>query len=80
MLLFYAYGYTKFCTGYTRYTEDKNLTNHLQHKPGVICETDWSGSTMSLIDRMTGEVIDVYLSIDDAECRTTHTLTVAHEP
>jgi transposase len=56
-------GYTKFCTGYTRYTEDKNLTNHLQHKPGVICETDWSGSTMSLIDRMTGEVIDVYLFV-----------------
>ncbi len=56
-------GYTKFCTGYSQYAEEKNLTNHLQHKPGVICETDWSGSTMSLIDRMTGEVIDVYLFV-----------------
>ena len=56
-------GYTKFCTGYARYAEEKNLTNHLQHKPGVICETDWSGSTMSLIDRMTGEVIEVYLFV-----------------
>ena len=26
-------GYTKFCTGYIRFTEAQNLTNHLTHKP-----------------------------------------------
>jgi transposase len=49
-----AMGYTKFCTGYTRFTEAKNLTNHLTHKPGVVTEVDWSGPTMKLVDRMTG--------------------------
>jgi len=58
-----AVGYTKFCTGYTRFTEAKNLTNHLTHKPGMVTETDWSGPTMKLVDRMSGEVIHVYLFV-----------------
>lgn len=58
-----AVGYTKFCTGYTRFTEGQNLTNHLTHKPGMVVEVDWSGPTMKLIDRMTGEVIPVYLFV-----------------
>ena len=56
-------GYTKFCTGYSKFTESKNLTNHLTHKPGVVTEVDWSGSTMKLVDQMTGEMIDVYLFV-----------------
>ena len=58
-----AVGYTKFCTGYTRFTEAQNLTNHLTHKPGMVVEVDWSGPTMKLIDRMTCEVIPVYLFV-----------------
>ena len=58
-----AVGYTKFCTGYTRFTQAQNLTNHLTHKPGMVTETDWSGPTMKLVDRMTGEVITVYLFV-----------------
>lgn len=58
-----AVGYTKFCTGYTRFTEAQNLTNHLTHKPGIVVEVDWSGPSMKLVDRMTGEIITVYLFV-----------------
>ena len=58
-----AVGYTKFCTDYTRFTEAQNLTNHLTHKPGMVAEVDWSGPTMKLIDRVSGEVITVYLFV-----------------
>lgn len=35
-----AVGYTKFCTDYEKYTVANNLTNHLEHKPGNVCEVD----------------------------------------
>jgi transposase len=54
-------GYTKYCRGYKEHTISNKITNHLIHKPGVIVEVDWSGSTMSYVDRTTGEVITVYL-------------------
>lgn len=54
-------GYTKFCEGYSEYVTANSLTNHLRHKPGMVCEVDWSGSTMAIIDRATGEIIKVYL-------------------
>ena len=56
-------GYTKFCEGYTEHTTANSLTNHLHHKPGMVCEVDWSGSTMEIIDRPTGEIIKVYLFV-----------------
>ena len=39
------------------------LTNHLEHKPGVITEVDWSGPTMSYVDTSTGEIVTVYLFV-----------------
>lgn len=56
-------GYTKFCEGYGSYTINNRLTNHLEHKPGIITEVDWSGPTMSYVDIDTGEVITVYLFV-----------------
>ena len=56
-------GYTKFCEGYSEYVTANSLTNHLRHKPGMVCEVDWSGSTMSIVDRATGEIIKVYLFV-----------------
>lgn len=43
-------GYTKYCQGYSEYTIVNKLTNHLEHKPGVAVEVDWSGSTMTYVD------------------------------
>ena len=56
-------GYTKFCEGYSDYTFSNKLTNHLEHKPGIATEVDWSGPTMSYVDRDTGEVITAYLFV-----------------
>ena len=56
-------GYIKFCQGYKDHTIQNNLTNHLMHKPGVAVEVDWSGSTMSYVERATGEIVKVYLFV-----------------
>ena len=56
-------GYAKFCDDYRKYINANSLTNHLVHKPGIIVEVDWSGSTMQLTDKYTGELIPVYLFV-----------------
>ncbi|MDO9517418.1 MAG: IS21 family transposase [Methanosarcinaceae archaeon] len=58
-----AMGYTKFCEGYSDYVTQNSLTSHLTHKPGIVCEVDWSGSTMAITNKDTGEVITVYLFV-----------------
>lgn len=59
----FSMGYTKFCEGYSEHIFKNKLTNHLRHKPGIICEVDWSGKTMSIVDKFTGELIKVYLFV-----------------
>ena len=39
-----------FYTWHKRFIADKNYTSHIEHKPGVAIEVDWSGPTMSYID------------------------------
>ncbi len=56
-------GYTKFCEGYSEHVARNSLTNHLTHKPGMVCEVDWSGSTMSITSKDTGEIITIYLFV-----------------
>lgn len=56
-------GYTKYCNGYADHTIVNKLTNHLENKPGVKAEVDWSGPTMSYVDVSTGEVATVYLFV-----------------
>ena len=56
-------GYTKFCNGYGDYALAERLTNHIERKPGMTMEVDWSGSTMSFADSGTGELIPVYLFV-----------------
>ena len=56
-------GCTKFCDDYGKYVEQNDLTNHITHKPGVVCEVDWSGRTMRLNDSKEGKVHPVYLIV-----------------
>ena len=56
-------GYTKYCQGYSEYTIVNKLTNHLEHKPGVAVEVDWSGPTMTYVDTSSGEIVTVYLFV-----------------
>lgn len=56
-------GYTKFCRGYQEYILSYKLTNHLVHKPGITTEVDWSGATMEVIDRASGEILKASLFV-----------------
>ena len=56
-------GYTKYCQGYSEYTIVNKLTNHVEHKPGVAVEVDWSGPTMAYVDTSTGEIVSVNLFV-----------------
>lgn len=56
-------GYTKFCEGYSEHVRINKLTNHLENKPGVKIEVDWSGPTMNYVDTSTGEIATVYLFV-----------------
>lgn len=58
-----AVSYVTFTRGYADYAVSKNVTNHLRHKPGQAMEVDWSGSTMRLVDPVTGEVSKVRLFV-----------------
>ncbi|MEA5020613.1 MAG: IS21 family transposase [Gordonibacter sp.] len=55
--------YSTFNRGYAEYVLTKNVTNHLEHKPGQVMEVDWSGSTMRLVNPATGEISKVYLFV-----------------
>lgn len=58
-----AYGYSRFCNGYSEYVVSQNLTNRLEHKPGTTSQVDWSGSVMQLTNPATGEMSKVYLFV-----------------
>ena len=42
--------YSKFCDDYSKYVEEHEFTSHIIRKPGVSCEVDWAGKTLSLYD------------------------------
>lgn len=56
-------GYSKFSYNYGTYTTRNEIANHLENKPGVKCEVDWSRPTMKLINKYTGEITKVYLFV-----------------
>lgn len=58
-----AMGYDRFCREYRSYTLANNVTSRVGHKAGRICEVDWSGPKMQLVDPDTGEIIPVYLFV-----------------
>ncbi len=55
--------YTTFCRGYRRYVTSRNVTNHLEHRPGQVMEVDWNGTAMRLVDEFTGEVAKAHLFV-----------------
>jgi len=55
--------YPTFNINYYKYTGEKNYTSHIQHKPGVAIEVDWSGPTMEYVCPETGEVHTAYLFV-----------------
>lgn len=55
--------YTSFTRGYSDYTVHRNVTNHLDHKPGQVMEVDWSGATMRIISIESAEITKAYLFV-----------------
>ncbi len=55
--------YSRYCKGYSEFVAANEITNHIYHKPGIRCEVDWSGSTMSYINVLTGTSVKVYLFV-----------------
>jgi Transposase and inactivated derivatives len=56
-------GYTQFCHHYRQYVSTTKATMHIDHKPGEHMEVDWAGQTASIVDRVTGEIIPVYVFV-----------------
>ncbi len=46
-----------------KFTANKNYTSHIEHKPGLEIEVDWSGPAMSYTEPDTGERITAYLFV-----------------
>lgn len=56
-------GYDRFCKSYQAFTVKNSVTSRVGHKAGRICEVDWSGPTMAVVDPQTGEIETVYLFV-----------------
>lgn len=59
----YPVSYSKYCRGYAQHVERHNYTNHIEHKPGIRTEIDWSGPTMHYMVPSIGELVKVYLFV-----------------
>jgi transposase len=54
---------TTFNAGYAEWADSQNLTMHIGRKPGQKMEVDWAGTKMNILDRNTGELVDVYIFV-----------------
>lgn len=63
-----AISYSSFTRGYADYVTAKNVTNHLEHKPGQAMEVDWSGACGRTVDAVTGEASKAYLFVAVLPC------------
>lgn len=62
------YAYRTYCQYYTEYARKYKATMRIKRKPGEIMEVDWAGSTLSLVDRDTGEAVKAYLFVATLPC------------
>jgi len=55
--------YATYTRNYKKYVANKDYTSHVEHKPGVTCEVDWSGSHMFYFDADTKEKLPASLFV-----------------
>jgi len=58
-----GYRYTRFCDLYRRWLQRRGLSMRQVHRAGEKCFVDYAGQKPRLIDRATGEVIEVELFV-----------------
>ncbi len=57
------YQYSQFCERYNRYREHIDVVMRQEHRAGEKCFIDYSGVKPTIVDRTTGEVIEVELFV-----------------
>lgn len=57
------YKYSAFCNRYRNFAMHTKATMRLERKPGEQMEVDWAGQTMSITDRVTGEIIPAHIFV-----------------
>jgi transposase len=57
------YQYSQFCERYNRYREHIDVVMRQDHRAGEKCFIDYSGVKPTIVDRTTGEVIEVELFV-----------------
>lgn len=58
-----GYGYTKFVELYNEWAERLRVTMRQVHKAGEKCFVDYSGNKLAIVDRATGERVEVELFV-----------------
>jgi transposase len=56
-------GYTQFRERIKSKINERDITIHIERKPGEKMYVDWTGDTMPILDRDTGEIIKAYLFV-----------------
>lgn len=55
--------YSQYCYHYQQHSLKTKATMHIPRHPGEQIEVDWAGQTISVVDRITGEMKDVYMFV-----------------
>lgn len=55
--------YTQYCERYRQFKRLNQLSMRKEHKAGEEMEVDWAGSTMKVINRITGEIEKAYIFV-----------------
>lgn len=58
-----GYGYTKFVELYNAWAERQRVTMRQVHKAGEKCFVDYSGTKLTIVDRATGDRVEVELFV-----------------
>jgi transposase len=67
-----GYGYSQFCYHFQQWRDTRELTMHMDHKAGDKLFVDFTGKHLSIVDRVTGEEInvEVFVAVLGASQRT----------
>lgn len=55
--------YSRFCENYREFAQTKKATMHIHRKPGEVIEVDWAGTTLPVIDSLSGEVSEASIFV-----------------
>jgi transposase len=59
----HAYGYSQFCTLYRRFAKTLKLSMRQTHRAGEKLFVDYSGQTVPIRDRLTGEILQAQIFV-----------------